>query len=79
MNYSRIFMNYSWSRKQGRTNFGKISRFLKKKKFADSLWHGSLALYMPKPDKNDASNGLIIAKVQQFFPGRFRAWIALEN
>ena len=31
-----------------------------KKKFADSLWHGSLALYMPKPDKNDASNGLIL-------------------
>ena len=25
-----------------------------KQKFAESLWHGSLVLYMPKPDKNDA-------------------------
>ena len=31
-----------------------------KKKFADSLWQGSLALYMPKPYKNNASNGLIL-------------------
>ena len=30
-----------------------------KNKFADSLWLGNLALYMPKPDKNNASNGLI--------------------
>ena len=30
------------------------------KKFADSLWHESLVLYMPKRDKNDASNSLII-------------------
>ena len=36
-----------------------FSDFLKNK-FADSLWHGSLALYLPKPDKKDASNGLIL-------------------
>ena len=28
--------------------------------FADSLWHRSLALHMSKPDKNDASEGLIL-------------------
>ena len=30
------------------------------KKFADSLCHGILALYMPKPDNNHALNGLIL-------------------
>ena len=36
--------------------------FVKKKKkgFANSLWHGSLVLYMHKADKNHASNGLIL-------------------
>ena len=28
--------------------------------FPDLLLYGSLVLYMPKPDKNDASNGLIL-------------------
>ena len=57
--------------------FGKILPFfLKKKKFADLLWHGSLVLYMPKPDKNDASNGLILGhellqKCSKFFQEDF--------
>ena len=34
-------------------------------------------LYMPKPDKNYASNGLILGAA--IFPGRFRAWTGLEN
>ena len=44
----------------------KFSDFLKKK-FANLLWHGSLALIMPKPDKNDASNGLILGHDSNFF------------
>ena len=55
--------------------FGQIKRFLKKK-FAESLWHGSLLLYMPKPDENNASNGLILGhevlrKCSNFFQEDF--------
>ena len=32
----------------------------KKSEYADSLWHGSLALYMTKLDKNNAPDGLIL-------------------
>ena len=54
----------------------KFSDFLKKK-FAESLWHGSLALYMLKPDKNDVSNGLILGhevlrKCSNFFQEDFK-------
>ena len=56
-------------------NFGKIQRFFKEK-FADSLWHGSLPIIMPKPDKNDASKGLILGhkvlqKCSNFFQVHF--------
>ena len=37
----------------------KSSDFLKTK-FANSLWLGRLALFMPKPDKNDAFKRLIL-------------------
>ena len=39
----------------------KFSDFLKTM-FAKSQRHGRLALYMPKPDKNDALNGLILGQ-----------------
>ena len=45
---------------QKKVIFGQIWRFWRKKKFAYSLWHGSLVLYMPNPDKNDASTSLIL-------------------
>ena len=50
------------------------------KKFADSLWHGNLALHMPKPDKNDASNGLILGhevlqKCSKCFQEDFELWL----
>ena len=58
-------------------------KFSDKKKFADSLWHGSLALSMPKPNKKNASDGFILGhevlqKCSNFFSGRFRTWIGPE-
>ena len=48
-----------------------------RRKLANLLWHGSLALYLPKPDKKDASNGLILGhkvlqKCSNFFQVDFR-------
>ena len=52
--------------------------------FAESQWHGSLALYMPKPDKNDASNGLILGyevlrKGSNFFQKDFKLGLDPKN
>ena len=55
--------------------FGKILRFFKKK-FADSLRLGRLALYMAKPNKNNAFKGLtlgyeVLQKCSNFFQYEF--------
>ena len=48
--------------------------------FADSLWHGNQVLHIPKPDKNDASNGLILGHEElQKCSNFYQAWIGLKN
>ena len=50
---------WTWTRRKQPISVN-LAIFEKKKKSADSLRHGSLALNRPKPDKNYASNSLIL-------------------